>query len=1019
MTSSARHASLPGRLAAALLAAAVAACSSSSSGGGGPGASCSLPAASSLSVVEVSPPNLATGVFVGANVTLRFNTCLDPSTVNSTSFHLASVGFVAGTLGYDPATATVTFHPSASLGYSTTYLVAVTGAKGAHGEAMALPFGSSFTTQAAPDTVPPTTAASPAGGSYNATQNVVLTCTDDAGGTGCAATYYTVDGTAPTLLSPRYTAPIAIAASATLRFFSRDAQGNAEVPKQEVYVIDTVPPTLTASDPANGATEVPVTKVVTATFSEAMKASSFTPATVTVDNGVTASLSYAAGTSTLSIVPTERLACNTTYHVAVGAGATDLAGNGLVQPAAFAFTTTSDCVEPVTTASVPGGVYTSAQSVTLTCADGGGSGCARIVYTTDGTVPSLDAPMNGTVVAGATAGPIAIGAGDTVLRWFAEDAAGNREVLRQQTYSVSTTGFTFVATNDGLARGVGHVPASFVSILPGGRTRAFFRDASNGRLYRGTERGLLVADAGEAFAFVPASVPSVLSVLAQGSKVFAGTSGGLLVSTDGGATFAARSLGGAGFVRSVIASGTQVYAATDSGVAVSADKGRTFALRKTADGLGSDSVRMLVLDGSILYAATAGGVSISTDGGATFTSYTTGLASLSVNALAVSGSTVYAGTDAGLFVSTDGGHTYSLEASSAVGGLGSDYVGIVVLAGTTLYLGTGEPFLSASTRPLAISPDGGTTWSFPLVSPITDPTVRVESIFVEGTTVRVGAYPAYYLSVNGGASFVAKDLRGAVTRIAGSGANLYLAVQDSSGHGGVAVSTDLGRSFTIRGREDGLASNSVADVFAAGANVYAATFGGVGFSADGGTTFVNHATSTAANSGCVYASGTTVWAGAGGALEKSTAGGPFSSVQAGTGGGLAIAVSGTSFYMATTSGLWVSSTSGANGSFSLRGTGQGLANTLLSGVAVDSSGAVLAVSSAGGPNGFYVSTDAGASFTALGTTMFPRGIHASGTTWYASMFDGLAISTDAGATWTTRGAAEGVQAAANAAWFVP
>jgi hypothetical protein len=1019
MTSS-PHPSPRCTLAAALLAAALAACSGSSSGGAGPGASCSLPAASSLSVVEVSPPNLATGVFVGASVTLRFNTCLDPSTVTSANFHLASLGFVAGSLGYDPATATVTFHPSASLAYSTTYIVAVTGAKGAHGEAMASGFGSSFTTQGVPDAVPPTTTAAPAGGYYNATQSVVLGCADDVGGTGCAATYYTVDGSTPTPLSTRYTAPVSIAASTTLRFFSKDAQGNAEAPKQEVYVIDKVPPTLTASDPADAATEVPVTKVVTATFSEPMKASSFTPATVTVDNGVTVGLSYSAGTNTLSIVPTERLACNTTYHVAIGAGATDLAGNGLVQPAAFGFTTTSDCVEPVTTASVPGGAYRTAQSVTLTCTDGGGSGCARIVYTTDGTMPSLDAPANGTIVAGSTAGPISVGAGDTVLRWFAEDAAGNREVLRQQTFSVSTTGFTFVATNDGLARGVGPVPASFVSILPGGRTHVFFRDASNGRLYRGTERGLLVSDGGEAFTFVPASLATVLSVLAQGSKIFAGTSGGLLVSTDGGATFVPRALGGAGFVRSIVASGTRVFAATDSGVAVSGDKGQTFTLRKTADGLGSDSVRMLVLDGSILYAATAGGVSISADGGSTFTNYTTGLTSLSVNAIAVSGSTVYAGTEAGLFVSTDGGHTYSLKASSAVGGLGSDYVGIVVLSGTALYLGTGEPFLSAATRPLAISPDGGTTWSFPLVSPVTDPTVRVESIFVEGTTVRVGAYPAYYLSINGGTSFVAKDLRGAVTRIAGSGSNLYLAVQDSSGHGGVAVSTDLGQSFTIRGREDGLASDDVDDAFGAGSSVYAATFGGVGFSADSGTTFVNHATSTAANSGCVYASGTTVWAGAGGALEKSTAGGAFSSVQAGTGGGLAIAVSGTSFYLATTSGLWVSTTGGANGSFLLKGAGQGLANTLLSGVAVDSSGTVLAVSSSnGGPNGFYLSTDDGASFIALGTTMFPRGIYASGTTWYASMFTGLAISTDAGATWTTRGPAQGVQAAANAAWFVP
>jgi hypothetical protein len=972
-------------------------------------------------VVQVTPPNSATGVFVGASVSVRFNTCLDVSTVTSSNFHLASLGFVAGSLSYDAATATVTFRPSANLAYATAYIVGVTGAKGAHGETMASAFGSSFTTQATPDTVPPTTAAVPSGGYYNTTQSVALNCTDNVGGTGCAATYYTVDGTTPTALSTRYTGPITIAASTTLRFFSVDVQGNAEAPKQEVYVIDKVPPTLTASDPAEGGSNVPVTKVITATFSEAMKPSSFAPATVTVDNGVTVNLSYAPATSTLSITPTERLTCNTTYHVAIGAGATDLAGNGLVQPATFSFTTTSDCVEPVTTTSVPGGLYRAPQSVTLTCTDGGGSGCARIVYTTDGTVPSLDPPTNGIIVAGATADPISIGVGDTVLRYFSEDAAGNREVLRQQTYSVSTTGFTFVATSDGLARGVGPVPASFVSIRPGGRTYVLFRDLSNNRLYRGTERGLLFSDGAEAWTFVPGSLPSVISVLAQGSKIFAGTSAGLLVSTDGGATFATRNLGviGAGYVRTVIASGYLVYAATDSGVAVSADKGQTFTMRTTANGLGSNSVRGLILAGSTLYAATGGGVSVSTDGGSTFTNYATGLASPSVNAIAVSGSTVYAGTDGGLSVSTDGGHTYTVKATTA-NGLGSNYVGELVLAGTTLYLGTGEPWISGTSKSFAISTDGGTSFTFPLVCPKTNPTLRINSIFVEGTTVRVGAYPAYYLSVNGGSSFVPKDLRGSLIKVTGAGANLYMAVGDSSGHGGVAISSDGGQGFTVRGMEDGLASNSVADVFAAGSNVYAATFGGVGFSTDGGATFVNHNTSTAANSGCVYASGTTVWAGAGGALEKSTSGGAFSSVQSGTGGGLGVAVSGSNFYLATSSGLWVSNASGASGSFGLKGTAQGLANTGLSGVAVDSGGTVLAVSSSsGGPNGFYLSQDDGSSFTALGTTMFPRGIYAYGTTWYASTYSGLGISSDGGATWTWRGPAQGVQGAANGAWYMP
>jgi len=967
-------------------------------------------------VVKVDPPNGATGVFAGTNVSVTFNTCIDPAGVTAPNFLLAGgVSLVAGSLSYDAPSATVVFNPNANLAFSGIYVLAVSGVRGAHGETMATPFGSSFTVQAAAELVPPTTTASPPGGSYNATQQVTLTCADNPGGTGCAATHYTVDGSTPTAASPLYTGPIAIADNATLRFFSVDAQGNAETPRQEIYVIDKVPPVLAGNDPVNGATGVAVTKVITATFNEAMKASTLNGATVSVDHGVTFTLTPAG--SAVTIKPSERLACNTTYQVAIGPGATDLAGNALVQPAAFSFTTIADCQEPVTTASIPGGIFSAPQSVTLSCTDLGGSGCARIVYTTDDSLPSLD-PVNGTVVTGSTAGPITIGAGDTVLRFFAEDAAGNREVVRQQTYTVTTTGLTFVATNDGLARGAGPVPSRFIPIRAGGRTQVFFRDPTNNRLYRGTDRGLLVSDGGEAWTFVPASLPPVLSVLAEGSKIFAGTQGGLLVSIDGGTTFATRDLGAplAGLVNSIFAVGEKVYVSTDHGVAVSADKGQTFAMRTTADGLGSNAVRRLVLAGSTLYAATSAGLSISTDGGTTFGNFTTGLASASVNALAVavSGTTVYAATDSGLSISSDGGHTFTVTRTTA-NGLGDNYVGALVFDGTKLYVGTGAPFISGATNSFAISTDStGVSFTPHAVSP-SHASLRTESIFVEGTTVRVGAAPAYYLSTDGGLTFVPKDLRGSLMKITGSGSNLYAAIQEGSGFGGVAVSTDNGQSFTIRGTEDGLASNVVQDVFVDGSNVYAATFAGLGVSTNGGTSFVNRTLAASNAPECLFASGTTIWAGSTGDLQKSVGGAAFSVVQASTGLGKGIAVSGTGFYFATTNGLWVSNTSGAAGSFTLKGTADGLASSFLLDVAVDGSGKVLVATDAG----LSVSANSGASFTTVTVPATPRGAYAQGSTWYVPTSQGLAISINGGATWVTYNGTQGVSPPANDVWFSP
>ena len=167
---------------AVLVAGALAACGSNLAS---PAAQCALPSATQLSVTKVDPPDDATGVFAGTKVSVSFNTCLDPATVTVPNVLLsAGVGLTAGSLSYDAPSATVVFVPSADLAYSTLYLIAVIGVRAAHGETSATSFGSSFTTQAAPEFVPPTTTASPQGGRYNVTQYVTLTCADNPGGTG-------------------------------------------------------------------------------------------------------------------------------------------------------------------------------------------------------------------------------------------------------------------------------------------------------------------------------------------------------------------------------------------------------------------------------------------------------------------------------------------------------------------------------------------------------------------------------------------------------------------------------------------------------------------------------------------------------------------------------------------------------------------------------------------------------------------------------------------------------------------
>jgi len=86
-----------------------------------------------------------------------------------------------------------------------------------------------------PDTTPPTTTASPSGGTYSSAQNVTLSC-NDVGGSGCQTTRYCLgSGCTP---STTYSGAINLSSSNTLRFYSTDNASNNETVKSEIYTIN-------------------------------------------------------------------------------------------------------------------------------------------------------------------------------------------------------------------------------------------------------------------------------------------------------------------------------------------------------------------------------------------------------------------------------------------------------------------------------------------------------------------------------------------------------------------------------------------------------------------------------------------------------------------------------------------------------------------------------------------------------------------------------------------------------------
>ncbi|HYN82562.1 MAG TPA: Ig-like domain-containing protein [Gemmatimonadaceae bacterium] len=321
-------------------------------------------------LVQTAPANLATGVATNAVVTARFSEPMDVNTINTTTFTLRVSGTnapVAGSVGYNAATNTATFTPTAPLSPSTGYIAAVTtGARDVAGNALApsvVPNPWTFTTT---DNVPPTvTAVSPTNGATGVATNTAVNITFSE-----AMDANTINGATITLRNPstsalvagvvttvgttgaRFTPSVALAAgttySLTVTTGVSDVAGNAmAAPFTSGFTtapaIDNTAPTVTGVSPANGATGVATNTVVNITFSEAMDAGTITGATISLRNTATSAAVAGAvsliGTNVARFTPNVALAAGTGYTVTATTGVRDVAGNAMASQFTSTFTT--------------------------------------------------------------------------------------------------------------------------------------------------------------------------------------------------------------------------------------------------------------------------------------------------------------------------------------------------------------------------------------------------------------------------------------------------------------------------------------------------------------------------------------------------------------------------------------------------------------------------------------------------------------------------------------------------------
>jgi methionine-rich copper-binding protein CopC len=116
---------------------------------------------------------------------------------------------------------------------------------------------------------------------------------------------------------------------------------------------DTTPPTVTSRTPASGATGVPTTTTVTATFSEAVQSGTISFVLKDAQNNTVASTTaYNSGTRTVTLTPNAALAFGATYTATVS-GAADPSGN-VMTTTSWSFTTATAATSIWSASTVPG-----------------------------------------------------------------------------------------------------------------------------------------------------------------------------------------------------------------------------------------------------------------------------------------------------------------------------------------------------------------------------------------------------------------------------------------------------------------------------------------------------------------------------------------------------------------------------------------------------------------------------------------------------------------------------------------
>ncbi|MGA2171033.1 MAG: Ig-like domain-containing protein [Terracidiphilus sp.] len=362
-------------------------------------------------VVSVTPAQGATDVVINTTVTATFSMAMNPSTITTSTFTLTGPGgAVTGAVTYSGTVAT--FTPAAVLAYGTTYTATITNGVATPGGAELIGnYVWTFSTVSPPPTVISTV---PLAGATGVSVSQVLSATfsEPMDPTTISTTTFTltgpegavVDGTVAysgvvatftpmgnLAYSTQYTATITTGATS----------GGVPLAANYVWTFTTItpPPVVVSTIPVNTATGVPLSQVISATFSEPMNCVGFPAAAFIVTGPGATAVPGTIGCSgaVATFTPDDNLAFNTVYTATITTGATSLGGTPLAANYVWTFRTLPAPTPPTVISTVP---VNGATAVPINQALSATFSVAMTPATIDATTFTLAETTSGTAVTG-------------------------------------------------------------------------------------------------------------------------------------------------------------------------------------------------------------------------------------------------------------------------------------------------------------------------------------------------------------------------------------------------------------------------------------------------------------------------------------------------------------------------------------------------------------------------------------------------------------------------------------------